>query len=166
VGWLVFDEPHFTRYVSAAEKLWGYSSVGRALRSQRFFEVLPLIPTVADMSGRMRTLKDPRFLRSPQSCGRLWTGADRISSARGAKRVALVHRAEANSPTMISTTKPSGAQPRTRLAYSRSELAVLLGISSKSLQRLEDRGLIRSSKALRKKLYAHSEVIRFLDHTC
>jgi hypothetical protein len=79
--------------------------------------------------------------------------------------VPLVYTAEANSPAMVSTTKPSGGQPRTRLAYSRSELAFLLGVSTKSLQRLEDRGLIRSSKALRKKLYSHGEVIRFLDQT-
>jgi DNA-binding transcriptional MerR regulator len=66
---------------------------------------------------------------------------------------------------MISTSQQLGAQPKTRLAYSRSELAYLLGISTRSLQRLEDRGLIRSSKALRKKIYSHREVMRFLGST-
>ena len=77
----------------------------------------------------------------------------------------LVCKAETNSAAMISTADQSGAQPRRRLAYSRSELASLLGISARSLKRLEDRGLIRSSEALRKKIYSHGEVMRFFDST-
>jgi hypothetical protein len=77
----------------------------------------------------------------------------------------LVDDAETNSPAVISNSLQSVACPNTRLAYSRRELALLLGVSTKSLQRLEDRGLIRSSKALRKKLYSHSEVMRFLAST-
>jgi DNA-binding transcriptional MerR regulator len=64
---------------------------------------------------------------------------------------------------MISVSQQSGTQPKTRLAYSRSELASLLGVSTRSIQRLENRGLIRSSKALRKKIYSHREAMRFLD---
>jgi DNA-binding transcriptional MerR regulator len=67
---------------------------------------------------------------------------------------------------MISASQQSLARPNTRLAYSRSELASLLGISTRSVQRLEDRGLLKSSKALRRKIYSHQEVMRFLDSSC
>jgi hypothetical protein len=64
---------------------------------------------------------------------------------------------ETNSPSMISTQPQPSPMARPRLAYSLSELASLLGLSTRSLQRLEDRGSIRSSKALRKKIYPHHE---------
>jgi hypothetical protein len=57
------------------------------------------------------------------------------------------------------------ANSQTKLAYSRSELAGLLGISTKSIQRLENRGQLCSLKALRKKIYPHREVMRFLSET-
>ncbi len=41
---------------------------------------------------------------------------------------------------MISGSQLSGAAPETKLAYSRGELASLLGVSTRSLQRLEVRG--------------------------
>ncbi len=64
---------------------------------------------------------------------------------------------------MINPEQQARISSKPRLAYTRIELASLMGISTKILQRLENRGLIRSSKALRKKLYSHREVIRFLE---
>jgi hypothetical protein len=66
---------------------------------------------------------------------------------------------------MISASGQLGAQPRTRLAYSRSELATLLGVSTKSVQRLEARGLLKSSKAFRKKIYSWASSCLRLHHT-
>ena len=52
-----------------------------------------------------------------------------------------------------------------KLAYSRKELAALLGISTRSLRRLEQRGLLMPSRALRKKLYSAKAVDAFLEGT-
>lgn len=56
---------------------------------------------------------------------------------------------------------PDGIQ----LAYTAAEASRLLSISTRTLKRLEERGLIRSSKALRTKLYSHRELERFLEST-
>jgi DNA-binding XRE family transcriptional regulator len=77
----------------------------------------------------------------------------------------LVYDAETNSPAAMPADEQSTRSTKARLAYSRNELAALLGISARSLKRLEDRGLIKSSKALRTKLYPHHEVMRFLDRS-
>ncbi len=119
-----------------------------------------------DTTGQVRTLKESAL---PPIRTTVWTLLDtsrpNFHRQGGKTGGPPVHQAEANSPTMISASGQSGAQPRTRLAYSGGELASLLGVSVRSLQRLEDRGLIRSSKALRKKIYSHHEVMRFLGHT-
>ena len=52
-----------------------------------------------------------------------------------------------------------------RLAYSAKEVCQSLGISAKTLSRLEQRGLIRHSAAVRKKLYPRREIERFLAET-
>ena len=52
-----------------------------------------------------------------------------------------------------------------RLAYSKAETASILGVSKISIERLEKRGLIKSSKAFRHKLYPVSEIERFLKST-
>lgn len=52
-----------------------------------------------------------------------------------------------------------------RMAYSKKETADMLGISKISLERLEARGLIKSSKALRHKMYPLTEIERFLKAT-
>ena len=52
-----------------------------------------------------------------------------------------------------------------KLAYNTSEAAKALGVSIRSLKRLEQRGLLRPSCALRRKLYSHQELNRFLEAT-
>jgi hypothetical protein len=52
-----------------------------------------------------------------------------------------------------------------RLAYSASEAAAALGVSTKSLYRLRDRGLIHASKALRHLRFTAEELRRFLNDT-
>ena len=52
-----------------------------------------------------------------------------------------------------------------RLAYSVSETAELLGVSRVSVYRLIERGLLRASGALRHRLIAQSEIERFLADT-
>jgi hypothetical protein len=64
-------------------------------------------------------------------------------------------------PTNDLSQKP--ALPR--LAYSMRETAALLGINYQSVYRLHKRGLLRSSSALRTKLFAVVEIQRFLADT-
>jgi DNA-directed RNA polymerase specialized sigma24 family protein len=49
-----------------------------------------------------------------------------------------------------------------RLAYSMRETAKLIGVSYQTVWRLSQRGLLKSSTALRTKLFAKSEIERFL----
>jgi hypothetical protein len=60
----------------------------------------------------------------------------------------------------------TGQRSVERLAYQTNEACQLLGgISRVSLWRLEKRGLIKPSKALRMKLYSRAEIERFLGAT-
>ena len=52
-----------------------------------------------------------------------------------------------------------------KLAYTRTEAAKLLGINPITLDRLAKRGLINPSRAIRRPLYPHTELIRFLEET-
>ena len=52
-----------------------------------------------------------------------------------------------------------------KLAYTRTEAAELLGINPITLDRLAKRGLIRPSRAIRRPLYPHTELVRFLEDT-
>ena len=52
-----------------------------------------------------------------------------------------------------------------KLAYTRTEAAKLLGINPITLDRLAKRGLITPSRAIRRPLYPHTELIRFLEET-
>lgn len=52
-----------------------------------------------------------------------------------------------------------------KLAYTVREASQALGISAKTLFRLEQRGLFRRSAALRKRLYPKAEIERFLRET-
>jgi DNA-binding transcriptional MerR regulator len=52
-----------------------------------------------------------------------------------------------------------------QLAYTRTEAAKLLGINPITLDRLAKRGLIRPSRAIRRPLYPHTELVRFLEDT-
>ena len=52
-----------------------------------------------------------------------------------------------------------------RLAYSRTETAKLLGVSPITVDRLAKRGLLRPSRAIRRPLYSKAEIQRFLNET-
>ena len=52
-----------------------------------------------------------------------------------------------------------------KLAYTQTEAAKLLGINPITLDRLAKRGLINPSGAIRRPLYPHTELIRFLEET-
>lgn len=52
-----------------------------------------------------------------------------------------------------------------RRAYLLTETAEILGISTKSVRRLIERGLLKNSKALRKIIIPASEIERFLKET-
>jgi hypothetical protein len=52
-----------------------------------------------------------------------------------------------------------------KLAWTRTELAALLGISPASVDRATKRGLLRPSRAFYRPLYSRSEVERFLRET-
>ena len=67
--------------------------------------------------------------------------------------------------TTNPTKSPSIHHPPAKLAYTSSEAAKALGLSIRSLKRLEQRGLLRASCALRRKLYSHQELNRFLEET-
>lgn len=65
--------------------------------------------------------------------------------------------------------KPAAPKPpepqKVKLAYTVQQLSEELGLSPVTIYRLEQRGLIRSSRAVRRKIYAHTEVQRFLAAT-
>jgi DNA-binding transcriptional regulator YiaG len=56
-------------------------------------------------------------------------------------------------------------QQNARLAYTKRELAELLSVSQKTITRWEERKLIKSLKACRKKLYPAAIVNSFLKET-
>jgi excisionase family DNA binding protein len=64
---------------------------------------------------------------------------------------------------MLKAQTPEGGLPR--LAYTVKETAVILGISTISVYRLIERGLLRSSSALRHKVIPAAEIERFLEAT-
>ena len=63
----------------------------------------------------------------------------------------------------VSIINKLSKDPQNRLAYSTSEVAQLLGVSPRSLKRLEERGLLRPSRGLRKKLYLDSDLVAYLE---
>ena len=62
-------------------------------------------------------------------------------------------------------TQRASGQNQIRLAYTRIEAADLLGMNPITLDRLAKRGLITPSRATRRPLYAHEELVRFLRET-
>jgi DNA-binding transcriptional MerR regulator len=66
----------------------------------------------------------------------------------------------------MTTIDPTTASLKCeRLAFTADETAKALGISRVSLWRLEKRGLLKPSKALRTRLYSRAEIERFLEGT-
>jgi excisionase family DNA binding protein len=68
-------------------------------------------------------------------------------------------------PTSIGRLGLQGDQFGCRLAFSVKEVALILGLSEKSVRRLIYRGLLRSSKALRHLRIPRSEIEKFLERT-
>lgn len=56
-------------------------------------------------------------------------------------------------------------QIETRLAFTRTEAAEILGVTPTSIDRLTKRGLLKPSRALRRPLYPLRELERFLNET-
>lgn len=67
-----------------------------------------------------------------------------------------------NAPQPQSAT---GQRTLERMAYRTKEACAVLGISRATLWRIERRGLIKSSRALRTRLYPRTEIERFLEAT-
>lgn len=65
----------------------------------------------------------------------------------------------------IAQLKATGQDSIERLAFTTKETCQSLGISRTALWRLEKRGLIKSSSALRTRLYPRAEILRFLEAT-
>lgn len=69
------------------------------------------------------------------------------------------------SPTQIPEIAAETANGLPRLAFSMQETAEVLGVSYITVHRLIQRGLLRSSKALRHKIIPRTEIERFLKQT-
>jgi excisionase family DNA binding protein len=67
-------------------------------------------------------------------------------------------------PSPVKINSPINSENKRR-AYTVNETAEIMGVSSKSIRRLIDRGLLRNSKALRKIIIPASEIDRFLKET-
>jgi excisionase family DNA binding protein len=67
--------------------------------------------------------------------------------------------------TPVSLQGDMSTKETHRLAYSLKETANLLGVSYASVNRLVQRGLLKSSRALRTKLISRKEIERFLAET-
>lgn len=66
-------------------------------------------------------------------------------------------------PTGLAASKTS--VPFLKVGFTRDEAAQALGISTQSLDRLVERGLLRPSRALRRPLFSRQELERFLAET-
>jgi hypothetical protein len=66
---------------------------------------------------------------------------------------------------LVPKEKSSETPALQRMAYTMAETAELLGLSYNSVYRLNKRGLLNSSSALRHKLFPRSEIERFLQST-
>ena len=64
----------------------------------------------------------------------------------------------------MKTQDTEGAR-RSRLAYTRTEVAEMLGVHPVTIDRLTKRGLLKPSRALRRPLYPVGEIERFLSET-
>jgi hypothetical protein len=68
-------------------------------------------------------------------------------------------------PPKTNPTKESVATLQTKLAYTRDEAAAQLGVHPITISRLCARGLLRPSRATRRPLFSHEELLRFLRET-
>lgn len=86
-----------------------------------------------------------------------------------AKRVVTLVAEKLLAPDAPTTTPPQGftekqapVVTKQRLAYTMKQLCEELGLSPVTVYRLEQRGLIKSLPAVRRKIYSHAEVERLL----
>ncbi|HXR04223.1 MAG TPA: hypothetical protein VN836_05900 [Verrucomicrobiae bacterium] len=96
---------------------------------------------------RVALVKILKILQAPANGEKTETSQD---AAIVAKNVPEISREKSGTP---------------RLAFTRRETAEVLGISPASVDRLAQRGLLRSSTALKKPLYSKFEIERFLKET-
>jgi hypothetical protein len=90
--------------------------------------------TGCDRSGHDRTSADAKRFRACSEPGDNWTNPDcrrLFFQRRGGKTGGSCSSGSQNSPTVNSASQQLGAQAKTRLAYSKSELAFLLGVSTR-----------------------------------
>jgi excisionase family DNA binding protein len=71
----------------------------------------------------------------------------------------------APAPQASATDWPKEASGLPRLAFSVNETAAMLGISYMTVYRLLNRGLLKCSSALRRKMISKKEIERFLKDT-
>jgi hypothetical protein len=72
-------------------------------------------------------------------------------------------RKQSDAQTLPSSANPTNTLPR--MAFTMRETAALLGVNYQTVYRLNKRGLLRSSSALRTKLFPATEIQRFLTAT-
>ena len=63
------------------------------------------------------------------------------------------------------TQSTAATNPVIKLAYTREELATQLGVCPMTITRLTNQGQLRLSRATRRPIYSHDEVLRFLRDT-
>lgn len=73
-----------------------------------------------------------------------------------------IHKPTLNHSSQLLTKTSDGFE---RLAFSINETASILGVAPKTVRRLIQRGLLRSSNSLRHKLIPKQEIQRFLAQT-
>ena len=61
-----------------------------------------------------------------------------------------------------NTANKPAVSTAAKLAYTRDEAAAQLGVHPITLSRLTERGLLRASRATRRPLYLHEELLRFM----
>ena len=75
------------------------------------------------------------------------------------------HPAKSNGISVLISTPAKDLLIARRMAFSVRETAEMLGVSEKTVRRLINRKLLRSSHALRHLLIPKKEIERFLDET-
>jgi excisionase family DNA binding protein len=65
----------------------------------------------------------------------------------------------------VRISNVNGSERIERMLYSASEVSEMLGISAKSVYRLLDRGLLKSSSALRHKRISKASIDEFIART-
>lgn len=62
-------------------------------------------------------------------------------------------------------TPTNASEPAQRLAYTREEAAALIGVTPSTIDRMVKRGLLHPSRATRRPLFLHEELLRCLRET-